>query len=120
MPKNIYALSESDAATLREMAAAYRAGELGRPLPKPRRPLPRCDVIFGVVDSQILGTTGSVTTPGSGTLNVYTFTSTGGTSDTGRNETVYNATATNASTDEYTVCVRDYNTGHYLIVRENS
>jgi len=86
-----------------------------------RRPLGgRSDVIFGVVDATVTGTTGAVTDPGSGTLSVYKFTSTGGTSDTGRNETVYNMTAINATTDEWFVCLRDYQSGLFMLTMSDT
>ena len=83
-----------------------------------RRPLGgRSDVIFGVVDATVTGTTGAVTDPGSGTLSVYKFTSTGGTSDTGRDETVYNMTTIDATTSEWSVCMRDYQSGLFMLAK---
>ena len=115
MPKKLFALSEEDVNTLREVVRAWRAGDLGRPMPKGRQVQGRPDIVFGVVDATVTGTTGAVTTPASGTLSVYGFTSTGGTTDTGRNETVYNLSGTSATTDEWYCAVRDYKSGKFLL-----
>lgn len=78
------------------------------------------DVIFGVADAAIAGTSAALGDPYCGTLSVYKFTSTGGTTDqagttdSGRNETVYNLDTVSRTTDEYTVCVRDYKSGKWL------
>jgi hypothetical protein len=117
---DVYALSEGDVGVLRELVAAYRSGLLTRPNPSGRYLEQRSEIMFGIVDATITGTTGSATTPGSGTLSVFNFTSTGGTTDSGNNETVYNASATDATTAEWTVCVRDFQSGNWIISRENS
>lgn len=110
-----FALSQTDVDTLRELVAAYRAGELGRPMPR-RFDVPgRVNILFGVVDATVTGTTGAVTNPVSGTLSVYKFTSTGGTTDTGRNETVYNVSAVSATTAEWSVAIRDYESGNFIL-----
>ena len=118
--EKLYALSEADYGILKEVVSAWRNGELGRPQPKPRRHLDRSDVVFGIVDATVAGTTGVATKPASGTMSVYDFTSTGGTTDTGRDETVYNPSATAATTGEWTVCLRDFRSGLWLVVRQNS
>jgi hypothetical protein len=113
----VYGLSEDDVRLLRAMARDYRAGWLGRPLAKgSRSPAQRSSVIFGVADSGIAGTTGTLTDPGSGTLSIHNFTSTGGTTDSGLDETVYNVSTVTRTTDEFTVCVRDYESGRFLAV----
>ena len=111
----MFVLSESDVLVLRDIIAKYRAGNLGRPkLATPGIP-PRSNVLFGVPDATITGTTGQVTDPGSGTLSVYNFTSTGGTSDTGQDITAYNLRSTDATTDHYAICSRDYQSGNWVI-----
>jgi len=80
------------------------------------------NVIFGVADASIAGTTAALADPASGTLNVYKFTSTGattdqaGTVDTTRDETVYNLSTVARTTDEFTVAVRDYESGKWMAV----
>jgi hypothetical protein len=99
------------------MVAAWRRGEFrreaGEGLPSLAE---RPDVLFGVADASIAGTTGTLTKPGSGTLNVYKFTSTGGTSVTTRDETVHNLSTVARTTSEYTVAVRDYQSGRWMAV----
>lgn len=112
--EKVYALSEADYATLREMAAAWRSGELGRPMGKPRTSSSRSEVIFGFVDATVTGTTGAATKPISGTLSVYGFTSTGGTTDAGFDETIYNATPVSMTTGQWVVGVRDFKSGNFF------
>jgi len=112
MAEELYALNLADVQTLRELVAAYRRGDLGRPQERGNAvPLVRGDVVFGIADAAI---SAAATTPVSGTLNVYKMSSTGGVSDSGRNETVYNLSSVSRTTDEYTVGVRDYYSGKYL------
>ena len=112
-----YFLTGDDVTTLRTMVAAWRRGEFrreaGEGLPSLAE---RPDVLFGVADASIAGTTGTLTKPGSGTLNVYKFTSTGGTSVTTRDETVHNLSTVARTTSEYTVAVRDYQSGRWMAV----
>lgn len=112
-----YYLNGDDVRVLRQIVDRYKRGEFfeqkGEGLPQ----LPkRGDVLFGVADVAIDGTTGTLTTPGSGTLNVYDFTSTGGTTVTTRDVTVYNLSSIARSTSEYTVAVRDYKSGNFMAV----
>lgn len=111
-----YVLSKSDVDILRRIVDAFQRGNLtlkSEGLP----PLtPRSDVVFGVADASIAGTTGTLTTPGSGTLNVYKFTSTGGTTVTTRDETVYNLSTVARTTDEFTIAVRDFQSGRWMAV----
>lgn len=114
MAEPLYALNSDDVAVLRQVVQAWRAGDLGRPLQQSRRPLPeRCNVVFGKADSGIpaLGTD-----PGSGTLSLHHFTSTGGTTDSGLDETAYNVSSVARTSDEFTVAVRDYHSGHYMAI----
>lgn len=121
MAEQLYGLSGGDVQTLREIVAAYRAGALGRPTYPGRTPLAeRSNVIFGVADAAIAGTSAALADPGSGTLNVYKLSSTGGTTDSGRDETVYNLDTVSRTTDEYTVCVRDYESGKWLTAGSGS
>lgn len=117
MPDDAYYLSRADVDVLRQIVAAYKRGDLGRPLQNARRALPeRSGVLFGVVDSAVNGTSGALTDPPSGTLNVYKFTSTGGTTDSGYDETVYNLSTVSRTTDEFTIAVRDFESGKFCAV----
>jgi len=111
-----YVLSKSDVDVLRQVVAAWRNGTLGRPLQSPHRPLPaRTSVIFGVPDASIEGTSDTLSEPHSGTLNVYTLTSTGGTTDSGRDETVFNLSTVARTTGEFVSAVRDDASGQWLM-----
>ena len=112
---DLYALSESDVSVLRDLVSAYRSGLLGKPNASRRITEQRQEIIFGVVDATITGTTGAATDPGSGTMSVFNFTSTGGTTDTGDNETVYNMSASSATTDEWQVCIRDFQSSNWML-----
>ena len=112
--EKLYALSEADYGILKEVVSAWRNGELGRPTQTRRNPGPRSDVVFGFVDATVAGTTGVATKPVSGTLSVYGFTSTGGTTDAGFDETVYNATPVSLTTGQWVVGVRDFKSGNFF------
>jgi len=114
--KRIYGLSPADANLLQDMAARFRAGELGRPLPEQSQFMERANFAIGRPDATVTGTTGTLTDPGSGTVSMHRFTSTGGTCDTGQNVTAYNLATIDATTDMYVVMARDYATGNWLII----
>ncbi len=114
MADDLYGLSKADVDLLRDIVAAYRRGDLGRPMQNSRRTLAsRTSVMFGVASTAIAGTTAALTDPGSGTLNVYKFDGTG-TTDTGRDETVYNLDTVSRTTGQFTVCVRDDESGRWM------
>lgn len=116
-----YVLSKSDVDVLRQVVAAWRSGTLGRPLQSPHRPLPaRTSVIFGVPDASIEGTSDTLSEPHNGTLNVYTLTSTGGTTDSGRDETVFNLSTVARTTGEFVSAVRDDASGQWLMTSGGS
>jgi len=116
MTDKLFALSETDVDALRGILSRYRAGNLGRPKTDTPGLPPRSNVLFGVPDATITGTTGSATNPANGTLSVYNFTSTGGTSDTGSNVTAYNMRSVDSTTDSYAICTRDYQSGNWMIL----
>lgn len=117
MADELYGLTKADVAVLRQVVASWRNGTLTPPNTQGRRPLAERDsVLFGVVDAAVSGTTGTLTTPGSGTLNVYKFTSTGGTTVTTRDETIHNLSTVSRTTEEFTVAVRDYESGRWMAV----
>jgi hypothetical protein len=114
MADELYALTKADVDVLRQVVSAWRQGNLGRPLQNSRRVLVgRTSVMFGVASTAIAGTTAALTDPGSGTLNVYKFDGTG-TTDTGRDETVYNLDTVSRTTGQFTVCVRDDESGRWM------
>lgn len=82
-----------------------------------RRPLTASRVIIGALTSSVSATTALLGKPKVGTLNVYSFTSTG-TEDTGVDETVYNFAPQAATTDRWTVCERCNITGKWIITTQ--
>lgn len=110
-----YILSADDVAILREVVSAYRRGGLIRPLQATGRTLPpRRDIIFGVAEAAVEGTSDALSDPHAGTLNVYELTTAGGTTDSGQNEEFWNMSSVARTTSEYTVCVRDYKSGLFM------
>ena len=119
MAETLYALSASDVTRLRRLLAAFDAGELGQPS-QGRRPLPGADrVIWGALTSAAAATTALLGPAKSATMNVYTFASTtGGTTDSGRDETVWNLAPQAATTDRWTVAERDNMSGQWIITTQ--
>lgn len=117
MPEDLYGLSLSDVLELRKLLQSFRAGELGAPASRDtRRPLRPEDTIIGTLDgaaAALSSLTGALT---SATMSVYSFSSTGGTSDSGRNETVWNASKMQAVTGRWTVARRISTNARYVII----
>ena len=116
MPDPLYALTATDVSALREIVSAYRSGDLGRPIEANWKwQKYRSVVVFGILDGAAAATTALIGPPKSATLKVYNMTSTGGTTYSGRDETVYNFAPQAATTDRWTFCVRDHYSGNWLI-----
>lgn len=116
MPEELFGLPQSEVDLLRDMAAAYLAGELGPPYRgKTRRPMRSADVIFGFLQDSITATTGVDGAPNSGTLVLYEFTSTGGTTATTETETVYHFAPVAATTDRWSFAQRESRTAQYIL-----
>jgi hypothetical protein len=105
----VYDLSQTGATT-GEWLTATRHGDkwvLERP-ENPRR-------IFGALTSAITGTTGLLANPKTGTLEVYSLTSTGGTTNTGRTQTVYHFSMVDATTDRWVGATKDMESGNWVL-----
>lgn len=75
-------------------------------------------VEIGKADSTIAASsTGG--TPGSGTVSIYTFTSTGGTTDTGENVTAFNLSIDSVAAGRWLGLNRHDRTGLWLIIYED-
>lgn len=74
-------------------------------------------VIVGILTDAITATTGLATKPKVGTLNVYSFSSTG-VEDTGFDETVYSFAPSAATTDRWAVAERDSFTGKWILTTQ--
>jgi len=115
-PGKLYALTDDDVARLRAMLADWEQ--------RPRREAPVVspnervraypDVEFGKADAVIAGTT--TVTPNSGTVSVWDFTSTGGTTDTGYNVTAYNVTPRDINTEGFVQLQFHPRSGKWLAV----
>lgn len=82
----------------------------------PRRPT-ASRIVIGILTDAVSATTALTGKPKVGTLNVYTFTSTG-TEDTGIDEKCYNFAPQSATTDRWTVCERCNLTGKLIITTQ--
>lgn len=80
----------------------------------PRNLLPAGVVVVGLLESGVAATTTLTSTPKVGTINIYSFSSTG-TLDTGIDEACFNFAPQIATTDRWTFCVRDAVTGRLVI-----
>lgn len=81
-----------------------------------RRPSPGSprDIEFGKADSTISAATTSGVF-GNGTCSIYTFTSTGGTTDTGENLTAWNMSLDTVAAGPWLQFKRHFRTGRWLI-----
>ena len=116
MADDLYALSLEQIQRVAAMLSAFEAGELGRPQQPGRQPLgegPK--TIFGTLDGAAAATTALTGGLKSATLSVYSFTTTGGTTDTGHNETVWNAAKMQADTGRWTIAQRISANQRYVI-----
>lgn len=102
---------------LRRIANAVETNERPPLTNSGRRQLTPSRVIIGVLESFVVGTTALIGVPKVGTLNVYSFSSTG-VADTGLDEKVYNFAPQVATTDRWTVCERCNMTGNWIITTQ--
>ena len=114
----LYGLTETQVERLKRLLDRVESGE---PIPVARErqwwESGPDRIIVGLVDSSIAATTSLTGPPVPGTLNVYGFTS-AGTTDTGRDETVYNFAPQAATTDRWTIAERDDVTGKWVITTQ--
>lgn len=80
----------------------------------PRNLLTAAAQVVGILESSIAATTSLIGPPKMGTLNIYSFSSTG-TVDTGVDETVFSFAPSVATTDRWSVCGRDALTGRLIL-----
>lgn len=114
MAEELYGLSIADVMRLKRVLTLVETGNPPTLNRSPRNFIPAADILVGILTDPVAATTGLATKPKVGTLNVYSFTSTG-TVDSGFDETVYNFAPQAATTDRWTFCVRDSLTGKLVI-----
>lgn len=113
----LYGLTESQVLRLRKMLDSWETESFGPLTQSPAKSLPASRVIVGILTDAISATTALTGKPKVGTLNVYTFSSTG-TADTGIDETVYSFAPQSATTDRWSVCERCNMTGKWVLTTQ--
>ncbi len=118
MAGEIFGFTLNDVDRLRRMLQEYETGAY-RNVPRNReRDIRTAGAVeLGKADSTIAGTTTG--TPGSGTVSIYRFTSTGGTSDTGLNITAYNFSKDTVASGRWLHLVRHHRSGRWLVNYED-
>ena len=117
MPGDVFGLVAADIDRLRRMLAAYERGELGgRPGQSEDDRIIEgpSESISGFLTSAVTGLADLDSAPTYGTLNVYTYTTTGSV-DTGRDERVWHFATVDATTDRWTFAALDRQNGKYTI-----
>ena len=117
MPDTLYGLTEAQVQRLGRWLATVE-GDFQPPLGQSRNPPPQASrVVIGALTSAVSATTALLGKPKVGTLNIYSFTSTG-TVDTGYDEKCYNFAPQAATTDRWTVCERCAFSGKLIITTQ--
>lgn len=114
---DLYGLTEAQVQRLRAAIEAIELSDDPSPRAGRRRPLYASRVIIGALTSSIAATTALLGKPKVGTLNVYSFSSTGVT-DTGVDETVYSFAPQAATTDRWSVAERCNMTGKWILTTQ--
>ena len=117
MAERLYALTEAQMNRLKRLLDSVEVASSPAPTNAGRRLLQPSRVIIGALTSAVTATTALLGKPYVGTLNVYSFSSTG-VEDTGLDETVYNFAPQAATTDRWTVCERCNITGKWIITTQ--
>ena len=112
-----YFFNDEQIARLRALYQHFQNESAGTLHQSTRRPLAPARVIVGILTDSITATTALTGKPKVGTLNVYSFSSTG-TEDTGIDEKVYNFAPQAATTDRWTVAERCNITGRWVITTQ--
>lgn len=113
----LYALTASQVVRLKNLLEMVEGGGMPNLPQGTKRPPVASRVLVGILTDAVAATTALTSKPKVGTLNVYSFTSTG-TVDTGVDETCYNFAPQSATTDRWTVCERCSWTGKLVITTQ--
>ena len=115
MPDELFGFTAEQVERLKASLQYTEAQELGRPQQHGRRrPWARLSTVVGFLDVAIAGISDIDDAPNSGTLSLYSYTSTGKT-DTTENETVWHFETVNATTDRWTFANWDHRSGKYVL-----
>lgn len=101
MAEELYGLTQSDMLRLRELLSGLQGNTNETLYRRRRRPMPGALSVVGLLTDSIAATTALTSKPKVGTLNVYSFTSTG-VEDTGVDVKIYNFAPQAATTDRWT------------------
>lgn len=115
MAERIYGLTEQDVDVLRQMANAYRRGQLGRPLARSRRTVPDAQRIYIAYTSTAGITARSSNTAGTGTVTLYKCSTAGALTSTTNTETAYNTCSSAVAANTYIQVKREGLTGRLLV-----
>ena len=96
------------------MLNRVETGELSSPTYYRRQMPGRSEYLIGILTDSVAAISGLTGTPTVGSLNVYSFSSTG-VEDTGVDQVCYNFAPQAATTDRWTGIARDSYTGKYFI-----
>lgn len=110
----LYGLTAAQIERLRRLLSLVETGEVSLPREGRRFSQLVQGTITGLLTNSVDATSDLTGTPKVGTLNIYTFSSTG-TVDTGNDETVYNFAPQAATTDRWTRCGFDVTCGKWVI-----
>jgi len=114
---DLFGFTRAQVERLKRIATLVESSEL-EPLVRGRgRNLVPARIRVGILESSVSAVTALTGKPKVGTLNVYTFTSTGS-EDIGIDETCYNFAPQAATTDRWTVIERDSFTGKWVITTQ--
>jgi len=117
MADDIYGLTIDQMERLRRTCEIVEKNSPPSPTGLRRPPLQSSKIMVGILTDPIAATTSLIGKPKVGTLNVYSFSSTGVT-DTGIDETVYSFAPTAATTDRWAVAERDAVTGLLILTTQ--
>jgi hypothetical protein len=117
MSDELFAFDAAQVARLTKVVNSVELNDQPRPSGSSQRPRLPSRIIIGLLTNSVSATTSLTGKPKVGTLNVYSFSSTG-VEDTGLDETVYNFAPQAATTDRWTVAERDDVCGKFAITTQ--
>ncbi len=111
----VYGFSQNDVDRIRVMLDVFEGGGTRRDRRGTRTWPTPSQKVFGRLSGQVAAATTLTGAPTTGTLQIYKFTSTGGTSDTGDTIGVYNFSVTAVTTDRWVMASCEVYSAKWLI-----
>ena len=119
MAEQLYGLTKDDVTVLRQLVAAYRSGQLGRPIQPGHRMLPVPQQAY-VGRCGVSGITAKVSTlAGNGTVTLCTVSSSGLIEPTTETVTAYNLSDGDVAASAHVHVKREALTGRWVVDFEN-